>query len=79
MILNGYRDKHEYVNHNGTKSVLYLMDCMEAMSQISDKFFNLCISDPPYGINADIKNSVKKLQSKKSSALSKNYGIIFAI
>ena len=27
------------------------MDCMEGMKQYSDKYFNLAIVDPPYGIN----------------------------
>ena len=54
---------------------VFNMDCMEYMKGIPDKHFPLCICDPPFGINADKKNSVKKLQSKKSSALSKNYGV----
>ena len=28
------------------------MDCMEYMKDIPDKFFDLAIVDPPYGINA---------------------------
>jgi site-specific DNA-methyltransferase (adenine-specific) len=30
---------------------LYNMDCMEAMKEIPDKYFELAIVDPPYGIN----------------------------
>ena len=30
----------------------YRMDCMEGMKQIPDKYFELSIVDPPYGINA---------------------------
>ena len=30
---------------------LYLMDCMEGMAQFPDKYFDLAIVDPPYGIN----------------------------
>ena len=30
----------------------YNMDCMEAMKEIPDKYFDLAIVDPPYGINA---------------------------
>ena len=30
---------------------LYNMDCMEGMKEIPDKFFELAITDPPYGIN----------------------------
>ena len=28
---------------------VYLMDCMEGMKQIPDKYFQLAIVDPPYG------------------------------
>jgi site-specific DNA-methyltransferase (adenine-specific) len=54
--------------------MIYNQDCMEAMKDMSDNQFDLAIVDPPYGINADKKNSVKKLQSKKSASLSKDYG-----
>ncbi len=53
---------------------IYNKDCLEAMKEMQDNQFDLAIVDPPYGIDADKKNSVKKLQSKKSSALSKDYG-----
>lgn len=29
----------------------YNMDCMDALKQFPDKFFDLAIVDPPYGIN----------------------------
>ncbi len=29
---------------------LYNMDCMEGMKQFPDKYFDLAIVDPPYGI-----------------------------
>lgn len=32
---------------------LYNMDCMKAMQEIPDKFFELAICDPPYGIGMD--------------------------
>lgn len=35
-------------------SAVYNMDCMEFMKQVPDKFFDLAIVDPPYGI--DINN-----------------------
>jgi len=47
---------------------------MELMARYEDKYFDLAIVDPPYGIDADKKNSVKKMQSKKSASLSKDYG-----
>jgi len=53
---------------------VYLIDCMEYMAALPDKFFDLAVVDPPYGINADIKNSTDKKQSKKSASKSKKYG-----
>jgi len=47
---------------------------MELMARYEDNYFDLAIVDPPYGINADKKNSVNKLQSNKSASLSKDYG-----
>lgn len=43
---------------------LYNADCMEAMKEIPDKFFQLAICDPPYGIGHDgqrkrVHNNVK--------------------
>jgi site-specific DNA-methyltransferase (adenine-specific) len=49
-------------------------DNMKLMARYPDKYFDLAIVDPPYGIDADKKNSGKKLQCRKSSALSKDYG-----
>jgi site-specific DNA-methyltransferase (adenine-specific) len=31
------------------------MDCMEAMKEFPDKYFELAIVDPPYGINESNK------------------------
>jgi site-specific DNA-methyltransferase (adenine-specific) len=33
------------------ESGFYNMDCMDAMREFPDKFFELCICDPPYGIS----------------------------
>ncbi len=43
-------------------STVYLMDCIEGMRQFPDKFFDLAVVDPPYGISADIKNNTDKKQ-----------------
>ena len=32
----------------------YNMDCMDGMAQLPDKFFELAIVDPPYGINVSV-------------------------
>ena len=55
-------------------SEVYLQDCIEGMKQYPDKYFDLAIVDPPYGIGADAKNSTDKKQSKKSACYSKKYG-----
>ena len=49
-------------------------DCMDIMKDIPDKYFELAIVDPPYGIGADDKNNTNKKQSTKSATESKKYG-----
>ena len=34
-------------------SEVQLLDCMEGMKQYPDKFFDLAVVDPPYGIGAE--------------------------
>lgn len=41
------------------------MDCMEAMKQIPDKYFELAIVDPPYGIGIS-GNPVRQMHKKKT-------------
>lgn len=54
--------------------ILYNADCMEVMKTFKDKQFDLAIVDPPYGIGADKKNSKRELKSKKSAAISSDFG-----
>jgi len=56
-------------------SIVYNMDCMEGMKQYPDKHFDLAVVDPPYGIGADRKNSISKLQTKSSACKSIYYGV----
>jgi site-specific DNA-methyltransferase (adenine-specific) len=49
-------------------------DCMEVMKQYEDNYFDLAVVDPPYGIDADKKNSTTKKQSTKSATRSNDYG-----
>lgn len=44
---------------------LYNADCMEAMKEIPDKFFELAITDPPYGIGTDGQQLKKKRKYHK--------------
>ena len=64
----------DYISSDKATIRFFNCDNREFMQDIPDKFYDLAIIDPPYGIKADDKNSVKKLQSIKSSALSKFYG-----
>jgi site-specific DNA-methyltransferase (adenine-specific) len=43
---------------------IYLMDCMEGMKQFPDKYFELAIVDPPYGIGEDGTNNKNKSRNK---------------
>lgn len=45
-------------------NTLYNMDCMEAMKDIPDKYFDLAIVDPPYGIGIS-SNPVRQSHTKK--------------
>jgi site-specific DNA-methyltransferase (adenine-specific) len=45
-------------------SEVYLMDCIEGMKHYPDKYFDLAIVDPPYGINI-ANNSFRQKQTKK--------------
>jgi len=45
MEITGYKDKHEYTNKNGVTSVVYLMDCMDLLKQVPDKYFELAVVD----------------------------------
>jgi len=47
----------------------YNMDCMEGMKEIPDKYFDLAIVDPPYGIN--INHNIGRRKGDKHSGHSK--------
>lgn len=49
-------------------------DNLEIMRGFKDNEFDLAIVDPPYGIGADLKNSKRELKSKKSAAISSDFG-----
>lgn len=66
LEITGYKDKHEYISDKGIRSVVYLMDCMEGLKQIPDKYFELAIVDPPYGIGIN-HNMGRRKGDKKSN------------
>ena len=45
---------------------LYNMDCMEGMKQFPDKYFELAIVDPEYGINITESGRLKKYNANKT-------------
>jgi len=49
-----------------TRSEVFLMDCMVGMAQYPDKYFDLAIVDPPYGIGeANEKRMLSRHMSQK--------------
>jgi site-specific DNA-methyltransferase (adenine-specific) len=54
---------------------LYNMDCMEGMKQFPDKYFELAIVDPPYGIGFDGNTTVKGKSGKASTFTDKQHHI----
>lgn len=65
LPITGYKDKSEYIHPNGTKSIVYLMDNMDFMAQVPNKFFDLAVVDPPYGIG--ISGNTFRQKHKKQS------------
>jgi site-specific DNA-methyltransferase (adenine-specific) len=49
------------------KATLYNLDCMELLKQTADKFYDLAIVDPPYGINAPAMQMGQNLSRKDGS------------
>lgn len=47
-------------------SVVYNMDCMEYMKTIPDKYFDLAVVDPPYGIHITSSGRLKKYNANKN-------------
>jgi len=62
------------MTHYKTETLdLRLMDCMELMRETPDKFYDLAVVDPPYGIN--IVSQFKKTTESKSSMMRGMNGI----
>ena len=58
---------------SGAMSTVYLMDCIEGMKRYPDKYFDLAIVDPPYGIGFDNKIRDKKIKSWDNEIPSDDY------
>lgn len=57
-------NKNEYSLQAMPISEVYNMDCMEYMRTIPDKFFNLAIVDPPYGLDKKSTHGRGKLKDR---------------
>jgi site-specific DNA-methyltransferase (adenine-specific) len=55
-----------------TEQKVFLMDCMIGMKEYPDKYFDLAIVDPPYGIGES-----KKAKSRPNYAIQKNGSRLF--
>lgn len=47
-------------------SEVYLMDCLEGMKHYPDRYFDLAVVDPPYGIGIHKMNFTQSTKSKKA-------------
>ena len=45
------------------QNVAYNKDCIEAIRDFPDDYFDLCVADPPYGINITGRHKAKRSQS----------------
>ena len=52
----------------------YNMDCMEGMKEFPDKFFDLAVVDPPYGIGESGRNNNTRSRLAKAKQYKAFYG-----
>ena len=57
------------------KNKIYQTDCLDFMKNLTDNYFDLIITDPPYGINIGKDGFVVGETNKSCLATRKNYGI----
>jgi site-specific DNA-methyltransferase (adenine-specific) len=62
----------EWIGKDKPLSSFINCDCMELMATVPDKYFELCICDPPYGININI--NIGRRQGDKKSNYHKFHG-----
>ena len=69
MYINETIERNENpLSGKSASSTVYLMDCIEGMKQYPDKYFQLSVVDPPYGIGRNgmvMGNSVFNKDNKK--------------
>ena len=67
MEIKGYKDFYKQ-----DKLSIYNMDNMELMKQIPDKYFDLAIVDPPYGLGNRLSDGGGKLKNTPVAELYRN-------
>jgi site-specific DNA-methyltransferase (adenine-specific) len=58
-------EKNNSVKADVTSSAVFNDDCLKVMSSISNKFFDVAITDPPYGLENDfdfVREAIKEMQ-----------------
>ena len=56
-------------------SQVYNMDCMEALKDFPDGYFELCIADPPYGINVTGRHRSQSIQVERERAARRSLAV----
>jgi len=65
--LNMYGVKNNIMTKTITQNKVYLMDCLEGMRNTPDKWYDLAVVDPPYGLNSRIATCDNPASMKKHS------------
>jgi site-specific DNA-methyltransferase (adenine-specific) len=47
------------------ETIVFNEDCIEVMKRYPDKYFDLAVVDPPYGININMNMGIRKGQKKR--------------
>jgi site-specific DNA-methyltransferase (adenine-specific) len=62
----------EFIQEDKKMNIVHNLDCMEFMKEIPDKYYDLAICDPPYGIGEDGgKNNSRGCLAKTTKFISK--------
>jgi len=58
---------------NNQMNKIHCIDCLEFMRKVPDNYFDLCLTDPPYGININKMNYVISGAKKVGKAFRNDY------
>lgn len=63
ITFKNYQQK--YISDGKPRIELYQADCMDLMKEIPDKYYELCVVDPPYGIFGGGRSQITSTGLKK--------------